>query len=521
MGMAGTESGDIAAEKRELAAFIASGALSRAPARANLLAHVCQKYFEGQAADLKEYNLGVDALGRPPDFDPKRDSIVRVEAHRLRKRLEEYYSGEGANHAFHIVLPPGQYAPRFVRNPHVALAIPAPGPQEPGRELALPLETIEGPRAEFSVMRAHLWHSASWYTAAVVAAALVCIPASLIVASRLRGGMTGGAPPPSSPGAALTGDEIRIRAGSGRPYTDAFGRLWLSDRYFTGGTTFEDPTHPILNTRDPNLYRSRREGAFHYDIPLRPGVYEMRLHFAEVLYGAGNIASGGESTRIFRILANGRPIVENLDVIADAGPSAVDIRAFKDISPAADGAVHLQFEQLAQMPFLNAIEIVPGLAGKLRPIRLLARDHPYTDRLNRVWESDRYFSGGQLALRSDPVRGAEDPEIYRGERFGNLTYSIPVPPGRYGVTLHFAETWFGPDKPGKGGVGNRVFDVLCSGVALLRNFDIYKEARGSDRAISRTFHNIQPNSQGKIQILLVPQKNYACVNAIEAIDESK
>jgi Malectin domain len=509
---------NLAAEKQELAAFLASGALNRAPALANLLTYVCGKYFEGQAANLKEYNLGVDALGRPPEFDPKRDSIVRVEAHRLRKRLEEYYKGEGADHPFHIVLPQGQYVPKFIPNPKVPVEIAAPAAV--GRELA-PLETEERPPAEFSVVKPRSRNPVWWY-AAIAVTLLLCLLASLTVGSRLLSSMTRLSPAPSAlPELPITGDEIRIRAGSDRPYTDGFGRQWLSDRYFTGGITFADPKHPIFNTRDPDLYRSRREGTFRYDIPLRAGVYEMRLHFAEVLYGSGNIASGGEASRVFRILANGRQIIDALDVTADAGPSAVDIRAFKDISPAADGLLHLQFENIAEAPFVNAIEIAPSVAGKLRSIRILARDHPYTDKLNRAWEADRYFSGGQLTMRRDPVSGTDDPELYRGERFGNITYSIPVPPGRYGVTLHFAETWFGPDKPGRGGVGDRVFDVLCNGVALLRNLDIYKEAHGSDRAITKTFHNLEPNAQGKIQILLIPHKNYACVNAIEVVDESK
>ena len=56
----------------------------------------------------------MEALGRPADFDQKRDSIVRVEAHRLRKRLREYYEADGADHAIRIDIPPGQYAPRFL-----------------------------------------------------------------------------------------------------------------------------------------------------------------------------------------------------------------------------------------------------------------------------------------------------------------------------------------------------------------------------------------------------------------------
>src|SRR6266568_5464911 len=114
-------------EKHELDAILASGILNRAPNLEHLLTYVCAKYFEGTAEQIKEYNIAVEALGRPADFDQKRDSIVRVEAHRLRKRLREYYEADGAGHAVRIEIPSGQYAPKFLRQrwPEGAIAMPA------------------------------------------------------------------------------------------------------------------------------------------------------------------------------------------------------------------------------------------------------------------------------------------------------------------------------------------------------------------------------------------------------------
>ena len=117
------------------------------------------------------------------------------------------------------------------------------------------------------------------------------------------------------------------------------------------------------------------------------------------------------------------------------------------------------------------------------------------------------------------MAGTRDPELYRAERFGNFTYTIPVVPGRYRVTLKFAETWFGPGKPGGGGRDYRMFDVYANGVALLKNFDIYEEAGGPDRALDRTFRGITPNALGKIVLSFVPVKNYASVNAIEIAED--
>src|SRR5580700_6530779 len=102
--------------KAELAAVIASGIFAKAPSLALLLEYVCSKFFEGQANQIKEYNIAVEALGRPASFDPRQDSIVRVEAFRLRKRLRQYYENEGADSHLRIVIPSGQYVPHFLEN---------------------------------------------------------------------------------------------------------------------------------------------------------------------------------------------------------------------------------------------------------------------------------------------------------------------------------------------------------------------------------------------------------------------
>src|SRR6478672_11479594 len=116
---------DFRQERHELDSILASGILSRAPNLAQVLTYVCAKYFEGAAEQIKEYNIAVEALGRPADFDQKRDSIVRVEAHRLRKRLREYYEADGADHAIRLEIPPGQYAPMFTASSPLAPSLSA------------------------------------------------------------------------------------------------------------------------------------------------------------------------------------------------------------------------------------------------------------------------------------------------------------------------------------------------------------------------------------------------------------
>ncbi|MEO7142681.1 MAG: malectin domain-containing carbohydrate-binding protein, partial [Bryobacteraceae bacterium] len=157
----------------------------------------------------------------------------------------------------------------------------------------------------------------------------------------------------------------------------------------------------------------------------------------------------------------------------------------------------------------------------MRPVRMVARDRPYTDTSGHEWAPDRCAYGGRLVVRNEPIANTKDADLYHGERFGNIRYSIPVAqPGRYALMLYFSETWFGPDRPGGGGEGSRIFDILCNGVALRRHVDLFKEAGGSNRALALTFHNLEPNPQGKLVILLEPRQNYACINALEIVDES-
>src|SRR5690242_15570136 len=118
--------GDFAQERQELEQLLASGVFDRAPSLAQVLTYVCEKYFDGTSQQIKEYNIAVDALGRSPEFDQKKDSIVRVQVHRLRERLTEYYQKEGATHAVHILIPQGQYVPQFLARSAVKAAASLP-----------------------------------------------------------------------------------------------------------------------------------------------------------------------------------------------------------------------------------------------------------------------------------------------------------------------------------------------------------------------------------------------------------
>ncbi len=72
-----------------------------------------EETLAGRVSSLKESTIGVAVFDRPPDFDPRTDPIVRVEARRLRDKLAGYYRTEGAADPLVIELPKGGYAPRI------------------------------------------------------------------------------------------------------------------------------------------------------------------------------------------------------------------------------------------------------------------------------------------------------------------------------------------------------------------------------------------------------------------------
>jgi len=78
-----------------------------------LFQFLAAKTIAGEPDTLKEYTIGVEALGRRQDFDPKADPIVRVQSHRLRVKLKEYYDVEGSHDPIVVQIPKGHYVLSF------------------------------------------------------------------------------------------------------------------------------------------------------------------------------------------------------------------------------------------------------------------------------------------------------------------------------------------------------------------------------------------------------------------------
>ncbi|BDC49853.1 hypothetical protein F183_A21690 [Bryobacterales bacterium F-183] len=519
-------------EKEALSRILASGEFSRAPNLERILVYLCQKSFDGEGGHVKEFHLATEVLGRPVTFDPKKDSIVRVEMHRLRKRLRDYYD-RTPEEPVRILLPEKSYVPEFQFRDRLAQTEDGPFARVPTGEPTPALSQI-APVTQWEPAKPAAKRPFALMAVAGIAAVLSL--AWIVLNNRGRApelsasGTSGTSPlvavsttataaDPVVLPAVPAGPEIRILAG--RPpgsYVDRYGKTWSGDLYYKGGEATTVNAEVRSRGWDANIFAGMREGDFSYEIPLAKGTYELTLIFAETAYGEGR-PLGVESHRVFSILANGKPLVESLDVLVEAlDPNTAWTRVFKDIHPDADGKLHLKFFRASgSKAFVNAILIRPGIPGKMLPLRMVARQQAYRDANDVLWEPDHYFHGGTQITRP---HGAPAGDHFQGERFGYFSYEIPVAKGKYAARLYFWEYWWGANQPGKGGVGSRVFDVYCNHRPLLLDFDIIRR-HPQDQTAIETFHGLEPDSRGVLAFDFVPKANYAMINAIEILDESK
>ena len=517
----------------ELNAVLASSAFTRSPRLSRLLSYLCNKYLAGEADQIKEYNIGVEVLERPTSFDPADDAGARVEVHRLRRRLQQYYESEGISHKLRIVIPVGHYVPAFVQNNVKEVTAPPSVPQETGESsgqvpfgLVADIIAREPEPGSGLLKQGYL----RWLGIAAGILLLAAVvwglrstrkPASAVTSPRQPSTSVLSAASLRPPAPAVAGSVIRLTCGRNTSYTDRSGQIWSPDRYFEGGQPYDSPRQFIARAFDPRLFQSGRTGDFSYHIPVPKGVYELHLGFVESTFGPSTAAGGGEYSRTLDVRANGRVLLSDFDIYSDAGGTNIaDVRVFKDISPDRDGFVRIEFHSGRAAALVNTIELLPAQPHRLNPIRMVSQENFVTGANGIVWSPDAYVVGGQLAGHSVPVSATDDVDIYARERFGHFEYAIPVDAGTYTLVLHFAEEYFGPGNPGGGGMGSRVFDVFCNGLALLRSFDIFREA-GMNRALVMTFSGLAPNAQGKLIVSFNPIRNYGSLYALEVLDEAR
>jgi len=103
--------------QKQLNRILHSRVFRHASALQRLLQYLINRAVEDPFAEIKEYTIGVDVFERGADYDPQSDTIVRVQIHRLRLKVKEYYDSDGANDPIIVEIPKGHYVPSFETRP--------------------------------------------------------------------------------------------------------------------------------------------------------------------------------------------------------------------------------------------------------------------------------------------------------------------------------------------------------------------------------------------------------------------
>jgi hypothetical protein len=150
---------------RELHAILASPFFRASKRSQQFLSYVVQYRLDGNLEPLKERTIGTDLFNRPAGYATGDDSVVRVQAGEVRRRLDQYYQSQPSESQVQIDLLLGSYAPEFSWRP-----TPETAPIAPGPEIEVALSPIE---EEPPIPAPHSRHHWPQWTAAVVLTALV------------------------------------------------------------------------------------------------------------------------------------------------------------------------------------------------------------------------------------------------------------------------------------------------------------------------------------------------------------
>jgi hypothetical protein len=318
-------------------------------------------------------------------------------------------------------------------------------------------------------------------------------------------GSTSGSGSNSGSGSSSAFTPILINAG-GPAYTDAAGQKWSADAGYSGGLPWS-VTSPITKTNDPALYQTCRYGDFSYNYAVPNGTYAVTLRFAEPTFSSAG-------ARIFNVVINGAPVLQNFDIFAAAGGEFVALDKTFTVN-VTTGQIAIQFiSGPANSPMINAIAITAapplGSSGSSSsdfvPVHVNAGGGAYASASGQAWTADANYSGGYTWSVTNPIANTNDPALYQTCRYGNFSYNYAVPNGTYTVTLKFAE-------PTYSRVGARIFNVAINNAAALTNFDIFAAAGGEFIALDKTFTVNVTGGQISVQFSQGPA-DLPMVNAI-------
>jgi hypothetical protein len=252
---------------------------------------------------------------------------------------------------------------------------------------------------------------------------------------------------------------VRIHAGGGA-YTDSNGNLWAVDANFTGGNTFST-SHVIANTTDQPLYQTERWGNAVYNISVPDGPYKVTLKYSENFFTA-------PGQRVFDVLLNGTKVEAAFDIFAAAGSAFTAVDKSYTVTASGGTGITLSFNAITDNPKIDAIQVVSQSttftdAEFITPLRVHVGTTTATDASGQPWMPDAPYAGAGTTVQTygGSITGPFNPALYQAVRVGcqSLSYSIPIPTGRYRLTFKFSEF-----------TAVRKMDITVNGATLVRGF---------------------------------------------------
>lgn len=325
---------------------------------------------------------------------------------------------------------------------------------------------------------------------------------------------------------------FRLNVGGGA--TDGFSADNDGDYVVGESFALTEATVEVKGTDRDDLYLSYRYywGRLNYAIPVSPGDYEVRLHFAELWPGAFF-----RGARVFNVYIGGVEADARLDIFGLVGSRTALVRAY-NTTVGADGTLAIDLWGVEQNPALAAIEVlVPGAEPPLPTLPPAASTDP-TDPEDGATLPLRVNVGGgeaadagfsadapaafqgftEVGSGTGAVAGTSADALYRAYRFapgwGTFSVRVPLAAGAYTVRLHWAEMWDGAWTEGA-----RVFDVALgdgAGVETVEDkLDVYATA-GPATALVRQYTVSVETSP--LVIRLVSRQQNAMLSAYEVLE---
>ena len=323
---------------------------------------------------------------------------------------------------------------------------------------------------------------------------------------------------------------IAIRINSGGPQITYNGEVFEKDRAYGGDSkSFKNSQiADIKKTDRDELYRTERstlsgKNSFTYAISLPNGSYTIKLHFAEIYWGATGGEAAGPADRVFDVTIENQKKLTNFNIYDEAGSMTALVKTFT--VTVTDGTMNLGFKSSKDQPKLAALEILgeddqQDNGGADEAIYINAGGNQLVSN-GKTFLEDRFYKGGRKFSNTKigDIKNTTADALYKTERstgknLGTFAYEIPVSAGIYEVKLHFAEIYWGATGGGSGGSGKRVFDLVLENNRVLDNYDLNKEV-GSMTAVVKTYTaNV---SDGILNLDFSASVNEPKISAIEVV----